>query len=365
MGTMEGSCPVRRRHILFALVGGSILAAALLVILLRPKPEVLYEVTFLPDLGGAPVSPRGMNDHGQVVGTVRVAQNRWHIFLWDRDRGMQDLGPCADPRRFEYVQINNAGQIAGTMVDPNGDPRAFLQDPNGARCILRAPAGEQVHIRALNNRGQVVGFSGAERGPRRAFVWNKTTGLQSLAPSGTIESLATGLNDARQVVGFVSLQRSNQWHAFLWDPNTGLRDLGPAQFGPTQACQINNRGLVVGQFGAAEDRTCVSTWTAGEGARRLDSRGASVHVAGLNEAGLFVARAYWSGTKMLGHDSPGKSGSYLWDATNGFQTMEHHLGRKDVLEFIAMDMNNAGRIAGLLRLKGQPDLCAVILEPRE
>ena len=66
---------------------------------------------------------------------------------------------------------------------------------------------------------------------------------------------------------------------------------------------------------------------------------------------------------MLGYDSPGKSGSYLWDPTRGFQRMERLLGRRDVLEFIAMDMNNEGRIAGLLQLKGQPDLCAVILEP--
>ncbi len=186
--------------------------------------------------------------------------------------------------------------------------------------------------------------------------------MQSLAPSTTIESLATGINDAGQVVGFASLQRSNQWHAFLWDPNTGLRDLGLAHFGPTQTCQINNRGLVVGQFGDAEDRG-ISTWTPEGGARRLDSRGASVHIAGLNEAGLFVARAYWSGIKVQGHDSPGKSASYLRDPNKGVQMIERHLGRRDVLEFIAMDMNNDGRIVGLVRLKGQPDSLAVLLEP--
>jgi probable HAF family extracellular repeat protein len=276
---------------------------------------------------------------------------------------MRDLGPCADPRRFEYVQINNAGQIAGTVVDPNGDPRAFLLDPNGVRRVLRAPGGEQVHIRALNNRGQVVGFTDAQRGPRRAFIWGRTAGMQSLAPATTIESLATGLNDAAQVVGFASLQRSNQWHAFLWDPNTGLRDLGLAYFGPMQTCQINNWGLVVGQFGDAEDRTCVSTWTAGEGARRLDSQGASMHIAGLSETGRVVVRAYWTGSKVLGYDFPGKSSSCLWDPTKGLQRIERHLGRRDVLEFIAMDMNNEGRIVGLVRLKGRPDSLAVLLEP--
>ncbi len=352
-----------RRHVLLALIGVGILVAVLLIALLRPRPEVLYEMTFLPDLGGAPVCPRALNDLGRVVGTVKVAQDQWHIFLWDRDRGMQDLGSCADPRRFEYVQINNAGQIAGTMVDPNGDPRAFLLDPNGVRCVLQAPVGEQVHIRALNNRGQVVGFNESQRGPRRAFIWDRTTGMQSLAPAATIESLATGMNDAGQVVGFASLQRSNQWHAFLWDPNTGLRDLGLAHFGPMQTCRINNRGLVVGQFGDAEDRTCVSTWTAGEGARRLDSQGASMHIARLSETDRFVARAYWSGTKVLGYDSPGKSGSYLWDSAKGLQMVERHLGRRDVLEFIAMDMNNEGRIVGLLQRKGQPDSSAVLLEP--
>jgi len=322
-----------------------------------------HDVTFLPRLNGASVIPRAINDHGQVAGVVEVTRNQWHMFVWDENGGIRDLGPCADARHFECVQINNAGQITGTAVDPNGSSRAFLRDPNGMRHILRAPSGEQVHVHGLNNQGQVVGYYHGERGPRQAFIWDKATGMQNLNARGTIESLAQSINDAGQVVGFLSVNRTNQWYAFLWDPNAGMRNLGLAQFGPTSTCHINNHGFVIGQFGSAQDRTCVSAWTREEGARRVDSRGASMQVTGLNGAGRFVARAEWIGFKVLGAGSSSTLTSYLWDPNAGLTEIHRHLGRRDVVEFAALGLNNRGQIVGLLRLKKQPTLFGVILEP--
>lgn len=353
---------MKRKRVLLVVVCASLAVAVLLVVLLRPRPEVLYEVTFLPEFNGASLGPRAINDRGQVVGVCKMAANEWHMFVWDEDGGVRDLGPCADAGRYEGMQINNAGQVAGVSVDPNGSARAFLRDPNGVRHTLRAPGGERVSVYGLNSRGQVVGCHHAERGPRQAFVWDKDAGMRSLGGPGMLESLARGVNDAGQAVGFFSLDRSNQWYAVLWDPNAGMRSLGLAQFGPTSTCQINNRGFVVGQFGSADDRTCVSTWTSGKGARRFDSQGASMSVVGVDDGGRFVARAEWTGPKILGG---GTSASFLWDPDDGLREIHRHLGRGDVVGFVAVDMNNKGQIAGLLRLRKQADAVGVVLKPVE
>jgi len=351
---------MRRKHLFLAGICAVFLAVLVPVTLLFPQPEVLYEVTFLPALGGRiPVAPQAINDRGQVVGIAEVAQSQWHMFFWDGDRGMLDMGP----RAYDPVQINNAGQIAGVAVDPNGDCHAFLQDPNGVRYVLPAPSGRHVHVQGLNNRGQIVGYHDARRSPRRAFVWDRASGMQELAPPNTLESIARGINDAGQVVGYLSVDRTNDRYAFLWDPNTGMRNLGPVRSLPTAACQINNQGLVVGQFGSAEDRTCLSIWTSEGGIRRVDSHGAAMYVAGLDDAGRFVARAYRSGFKVLGYDSAGKRTSYLWDPNDGLREIHHHLGRRDVDDFVAVDMNNNGQIVGLLTLKKQPDPIGVIPNP--
>jgi uncharacterized membrane protein len=354
---------MKRTRVLLVVVWVGLAIAALLVVVLRPRPEILYEVTFLPEFNGASLRPRAINDHGQVVGVYKVAGNEWHMFVWDEDGGARDLGPCADAGRYECVQINNAGQIAGVGVDPNGSTRAFLRDPNGVRHILRAPGGERVSVYGLNNRGQVAGCYHAERGPRQAFVWDRAGGMQSLGGPSMIESLARSINDAGQAVGFLSVDRTNQWYAVLWDPNAGMRSLGLAPFGPTSTCHINNGGFVVGQFGSVDDPTCVSTWTSGEGARRVDSQGASMYVAGVDDKGRFVARAEWTEPKILGGGSGGTSTSFLWEPSEGLREIHRHLGRRDVAGLVAVDMNNKGQITGLLRLRGQAE--GVVLEPVE
>ena len=351
---------MRRKHLFLADICVAFLAVFALLVLLHLQPEVLYHVTFLPALGGTvPVAPQAINDRGQVVGIAEVAKSQWHIFFWDEDQGMLDMGPWA----YDPVQINNAGQIAGVTVDPNGDPQAFLRDPNGVRHVLPAPSGRHIHVQGLNNRGQVAGYHDANRSPRRAFVWDRASGMQELAPPNTLESIGRGINDAGQVVGYLSVDRTNDRYAFLWDPNTGMRNLGPVRSLPAATCHINNQGLVVGQFGSAKDQTCLSIWTSEGGARRVDSHGAAMYVAAVNDAGRFLAHAYWSGRKVLGHNSPERSTSYLWDPNDGLTEIHCHLGRKDVAEFVAVDMNNNGQILGLLTLENRSDPIGVVLEP--
>jgi probable HAF family extracellular repeat protein len=354
---------MKKKHILFALMGVGILAVVLLVTRPGPKPEVLYEVMFLPALGLS-ASPQAINDQGQVAGIAEVTPRQWHLFLWDDKGGMKDLGPCADARRFNRVLLNNAGQIAGTAVDPNGSPYAFLQDPNGTQHRLPTRAGEKVYISGLNRRGQVVGFSEPARGPRRAFLWDKTTGMRDLALPGTIEGVAVGINDAGQVVGYASLQRTNQWRAFLWDPNAGLRELGPSGFGPIHTCHINNPGFVVGQFGSSENQTRLSTWTPGKGVQRVRSPGGKlVQTAGLNDGNRFLVLAVRNRLRVGGPVILEHHDSYLCDPNGRVTELASCLDLPEVYEFLATGINSQGQIVGLLRVDKYANPQAVILVP--
>ncbi len=107
-----------------------------LTYLLWPKSKALYRVVILPSLGGGWTWPDAINDRGQVVGSSTAIDGAQHLFLWDREGGMRDLGPV-DGR----ASINKEGQIAGTMRDPNGERRAFVCAPGGARRLLGTLGG--------------------------------------------------------------------------------------------------------------------------------------------------------------------------------------------------------------------------------
>jgi probable HAF family extracellular repeat protein len=345
------------------LVGAGILAAALLVALLRSKPEVLYEVTFLPTLGGVPVVPHAINDHGQIVGAAEVTPGQWHMILWDKDKGLQDLGSWARHQSSLRLGINNAGQVAGTVADANGVGCAFIQDPNGVRRLLVDPAGRGSVAAALNNRGQVVGYYETAGKPRHACVWDQTGRMTDLGTLGGIESLAYSINDRGQVAG-VSGVRGPLWQAFLWDPNTGMIGLGPDPLDMATSCYINNKGLVAGGFGSAKDPRAVSAWTSSGGLQRLSAPGSAFpDVAGLNDAGQILVNTSRSGFRAFGRVFFGKSASYLCDPNGGCVALECHLaGPKGVVYFIAADINNQGQLAGTLFIEGV-GWRAAILEP--
>ncbi len=355
---------MRRRHIVLVWICASIPLVALLVFLLRPAPKARYEVTFLPDLNGVCISPLAINDYGQVAGVVQGSAKQCRLVLWDPNTGLRDLGACLDPWQCGDLRINSAGQIAWGTVDPNGGNHVFVVDPNGARHVLRPPSGEQIWVSALNNHGQIVGYFSRNGVPRRGFLWDRTSGMQDLALLGNVESVATGINDRGQIVGSYAKQRIGPHTVFLWDPNTGIQDLGSTRMFAVRTCQINKQGFVVGRFGASGDENVLSTWTEKSGLQRLcPDRMTSAQVNGLNDADRvlvctsqrrFMLREFCTLTHI---------DSYLWDPNGSFLEIASRLGRRDVFEFFATDINNQGQITGSLRLRRQPNPFGVVLTP--
>jgi probable HAF family extracellular repeat protein len=356
---------------LLILICLSILAGALLITLLRSGPRVLYEVTFLPTMGGVEVRAHALNDLGRVAAAVRMLDGLVHVVLWDKSGRTEDLASFPGDSDVYTVVLNDAGQAACTVRDPNHTWRSFFWDADGRRYTLEYPGYNEIHISGMNNRGQVVGYQDSPRYPRHAFRWDKAGGMQDLHTFGSGESFACGINDPGQIVGFFSTA-PRQWQAFLLDPNLEMRVLGPAKSGPAPTCLINKQGFVVGQFGSAEDETCISTWTAAAGAARLAATGDSLAVLALNDANQFTLNVRHNGLRIwkrqVGNRTQStywgwRTESLLWESTRYLRSLNRRVGRTDVRGFFGQDLNNKGAIVGSLFVEGSSYPHAVLLEP--
>ena len=310
----------KRRLILFAC------AALLALVLIRwfwPQPDPMYTVTILPSLGGDFTLPCAINDSGQVVGYSEVAKGVCHLFLWERDKGMQDLGPVNN----NLLDINNAGQIVGMVNDPNGRERAFVWDPREGRRMLPALGKNETRVHAINNLGQVVGAADTEAGVLHAFVWDPAAGMRDLTPSSTTQTRAWSINDAGQVIVFTSggpvLMHVNG------DPAATSRPI-PAR----GLMKVNNGGDIAGAVPGSPRRYDVIAWREDTGTRRLFQLEAdTVYTPQMNDVGqVVVSWAIESRSTVLGLSLFQASWkSSLWDPKRGHTPLDRYVsvGRRE------------------------------------
>ncbi len=87
----------------------------------------------LPPVGGAPCSnASGINDRNEIVGNATNCRHSLAAVLWT-DGSPVDLNTLIAPSTLhltDALAINNAGQIIGEGVLPNGAVHIFLLTPN-------------------------------------------------------------------------------------------------------------------------------------------------------------------------------------------------------------------------------------------
>ena len=234
------------------------------------------EIIDLGSLGGDEVGAFGINNRGQIAGistnaipdpycSFFGAQTR--AFLWEHGQ-MQDLGTlggnCANASGA--VVINEAGQIVGnstTSSIPNSvtgvppwDP--FLWQKGKGMTDLGTLGGVYGVAQALNNRGQVIGQSSIASDPGACssfpdnfdfnchpFLWDKgkLTDLNTSTIGGNPEWVA-GINDAGEIVGLGAFPNAPQ-EAFFWRRGVAT-DLGHLGDCYSWAHAINSESQVVG-----------------------------------------------------------------------------------------------------------------------
>jgi probable HAF family extracellular repeat protein len=206
------------------------------------------------------MAAHAINDRGQIVGIAQAKDGRYHFFPWDREHGMQDRGVTGDAR----FDINNSGQIAGAMRDPNGNQQACLWEPGKPARLLGTLGGKASQGAAINNRCQIAGVSDMPDGSQHAFFWDQAHGMRDLGTLGDRESYANAINDANQIVFRATPSARSRWipawirrrlsapraRCYLWDPNHGKIRLDP-YLGAHRtesfiSTDINSKGCIIG-----------------------------------------------------------------------------------------------------------------------
>ncbi len=352
----------RRRSILVLLIAAAILG--MIAGWHWHRGRRLYTVTILPSLGGDHILVCSINDRGQVVGEEFFGNIDRRLFLWDRQRGVQDLGPITVNRPM----INNAGQICGTMIDPSGNPQAFLWEPGKGRTMLGVSANGNSFAVAINNHSQIVGYS-LDPATRSAgiFLWDEPTGMRELPIRGHGSCTPAGINDCGQIFAFSEDTRGVPTRWYLFDANgCTLLDVTPPD---ASSHPMNRHGWLATIDKPGSEHPYLILWHESGSLQRLFSVSSSAFVTRLNDRNqvactFFVNDSRWQQwwDRLLGRPwvYPWPNTFCLWDPQRGKIPLGRYIPGAET--FLVRALNNDGSIVGeVLTKNGQWQ--AVLLEP--
>jgi uncharacterized membrane protein len=206
-----------------------------------------YAFSLLPRSAGLPQglwdNGSGINNAGQVVGTVGVTHEFWGQ-LWTSPTASPLTLPtsiCCTYANTVAHDINNAGRIAG--ADTN---RAALW-VNNQPVVLPGLGGTGSAAHGINDAGEAAGtttFSTNIGTTTRATLWRSGHAID-LGTLGGSSSSAEDINSRGMVVGASQQAGDESLHATLWYRGATL-ELGAPDNSPSEATAINDAGRVVG-----------------------------------------------------------------------------------------------------------------------
>jgi uncharacterized membrane protein len=219
-----------------------------------PQTNVRYDVVWLGTLGGSKSGALSVNNIGEIVGYSFDANEtlRATIFAATGPIDLNDVmanlifarndGPWT---AWPAAGINDLGQITGSIRPPSGTSHPFIYDPgNSARPrsleILPQLFDASMRATGINNLGEIAGHYLGNGGG--SFVYS---------PGGTLidmEAISIGgdgcINDVGQVV-FFDHSLGASWR---YTPDSVLGDIGTFEKFPGAGLTINSSGEVAGTF---------------------------------------------------------------------------------------------------------------------
>ena len=235
---------------------------------LRPRAVIWRDgaITDIGSLGGDIndfVSPQGMNEAGQVVGTSDNELGLREAFVWDgiAMRPLQNLGD----RRGTAFAINDLGDITGILVDEFQISQPVLWR-RGTEVVLLPVVNHSsptpAYPLAINDEGIIVGSLETQSRDTHAAAWIDDQIFDIHTPGIGSISMATDINSQGQIIGQVGLLHS---HVFIRNPGEQmilLDDLVPPKIRPSREVSgvgsINDAGQIA--VGARQPGNSTDVW---------------------------------------------------------------------------------------------------------
>ncbi len=184
-------------------------------------------------MGGPDAYAQLVNDLGQVTGwsytnstpNPTTGLPTFHPFLWEKGKGMQDLGTLGGTVAQAVNGLNQLGQVVGaTTLAGDAAHHPFLWD--GTKLIdLGTLGGDNGEADWLNDAGEVVGIAALQspclslgaRQRQHAFLWRNGVMEDLGTTDGLPNSEAVFINSTTQVVGYSASCSFSVTKAFLWE----------------------------------------------------------------------------------------------------------------------------------------------------
>jgi probable HAF family extracellular repeat protein len=199
-----------------------------------------YHITDLGTLGGTYSQARGINIHGDVVGSSTTTSGDEHAFLY-HDGAMTDLGVLySGDTSSQSHGINDSGIVVGRSVGATSNPFYTSGDQMH---FVGSLGGNYGWATGITNAGQIVGISADSNGNTHAFL--ATNG--SMTDLGTLSNtdnytIAYGVNELGSVTGYSSGPNMSEAFLFRNGQMHGLGNLG----GYSRGFAVNNLDHVAG-----------------------------------------------------------------------------------------------------------------------
>jgi probable HAF family extracellular repeat protein len=199
----------------------------------------------LDGFAGADASTaNAINEKGAIAGAAN-SETGIRAYRWTRKEGFIDLGALPGDIGSEAWGINRNDEVVGYSSGPGGVQAVLWESYGSIQSLGQLSPGDSSRAYAINDNGDVVGTSG-QADSNRAFIWTRNSQIEDLgALDGHTESFATGINNSGRVVGYSSGALGD--HAFLWSKSNGMEGLGTLTGGDySRALAINDLGDIVG-----------------------------------------------------------------------------------------------------------------------
>ena len=206
---------------------------------------------FNPDtLAAANSWATGINNLGDIVGYFHDAGYQYHGYVLSNGVYAQIDAPV--PYATIPFGINDRGDVVGTLYFGSGLPNYGFLRRDRVFHDIKVPEAYWTQALGVNNRGDVVGNFGHTSTDVHGFVLSAGVYARIDYP-GAIDTQVSGINDDGEIAGGFREVSGGPLVAFARLTGEFLAIRGPCSLDNGNAFGINSKGRVSGSFVAGDD----------------------------------------------------------------------------------------------------------------